>query len=182
MQARPIGIPSQIVAIAWMGCSALCDGLLSGVLIWQFLKARRSFQWSKVAKRFISLTLETVLLTHVVGAVMCVIFLASPPQHRTKNNLFWILLEIITELYALSILFTILHHEAVRAALEDGVHEIGVNGGRSSLQQTDLDRRVEGLPLSVITPLSEDSLAHGMPKVSYFGGDDYLDTHGKQSL
>lgn len=153
MASRPIGVPSQIVAIAWMGCSAFTDGLLSSILIYYFFQARRgTTRWTtrRIAKRFIALTLETVLLTHVVGAIMCIIFLASPAAHRTKNNLFWVLLEIITELYALSILFTIIHHESVRVALKDEVYpvvQIGGNwteGQARAMRQTELDWRVEG--------------------------------------
>jgi hypothetical protein len=81
---------------------------------------------------------------------MCIIFLASPAAHRTKNNLFWVLLEIITELYALSILFTIIHHESVRVALKDEAYpvvQIGGNwteGQARAMRQTELDWRVEG--------------------------------------
>ncbi|KAJ9124402.1 hypothetical protein QFC22_001202 [Naganishia vaughanmartiniae] len=58
-------------------------------------------------RQLITLTLETVLLTHICGAVMCVLFLSQPAQHRTKTTAFWICLEIITELYSLSVVFTI---------------------------------------------------------------------------
>jgi hypothetical protein len=58
-------------------------------------------------RQLITLTLETVLLTHICGAVMCVLFLSQPAQHRTKTTAFWIFLEIITELYSLSVVFTI---------------------------------------------------------------------------
>lgn len=107
---RQIGVPSQAVAIAWMGLSAFTDGTLTAALIYRFHKARRSSVFEStqsLAGRLIALTLETVLLTHLVGGVMCIIFLASPPAHRTDQDMFWVLLEIVTELYALSILFTV---------------------------------------------------------------------------
>lgn len=160
MQSRPIGVPSQIVAIAWMGLSAITDGTLSVILCCCFFQARRaSLQWStrKIAKRLIALTLETVLLTHIVGAIMCIIFLASPKEHRTKNDLFWVLLEIITELYALSILFTIIHHETIRTTMRgddrigDGTMERDGHGAVFDMGQTELDRRVEGHRGAVLT-------------------------------
>lgn len=182
MASRPIGIPSQVVAIAWMGFSALTDGLLSAILVWHFFKARASARWStrKLAKRLISLTLETVLLTHIVGAAMCVIFLASPAQHRTKNNIFWFLLEIITELYALSILFTIIHHETVRSALREYQTESQENrdesggGPEMSLQmrQTALDRRVEGRTLGYGDAPGAWTPSDGTGGIGYFDSRD----------
>lgn len=156
MQSRPIGVPSQAVAIAWMGLSAVTDGVLSVLLVWCFFQARRaSHHWStrKIAKRLIALTLETVLLTHIVGAVMCILFLTAPAAHRTKNDLFWVLLEIILELYALSILFTIIHHESIRKTMRGDLHHVETSDPSSTkavheptidMGQTALDRRVEG--------------------------------------
>ncbi|WVR06118.1 hypothetical protein IAU60_003148 [Kwoniella sp. DSM 27419] len=107
--SRPIGIPSQVVAITWMGLSAVTDGCITLLLIWRFRRAKNSaFQSTRtLVRRMVALTLETVLLTHIVGGVMCVIFLASPAAHRTKSDIFWVLLESVTELYALSVVFTI---------------------------------------------------------------------------
>jgi hypothetical protein len=48
---------------------------------------------------------------------MCVLFLSQPAQHRTKTTAFWICLEIITELYALSIVFTINARSSSRRTL-----------------------------------------------------------------
>lgn len=79
---------------------------------------------------------------------MCIIFLASPPSRRTQHPLFWVLLEIITELYALSILFTINSRNAAKDDLE-GVSSGGRQGNGPAASaipvgQTELDRRVEG--------------------------------------
>nr|XP_018267437.1 uncharacterized protein I303_01424 [Kwoniella dejecticola CBS 10117]OBR89595.1 hypothetical protein I303_01424 [Kwoniella dejecticola CBS 10117] len=106
---RAIGVPSQAVAITWMGLSAFTDGSITLLLVWRFRQARNSVFYStrSLVKRMVALTLETVLLTHIVGGVMCIIFLASPAAHRTKNDFFWVLLESVTELYALSVVFTI---------------------------------------------------------------------------
>ncbi|ORY35809.1 hypothetical protein BCR39DRAFT_585406 [Naematelia encephala] len=111
---RTIGIPSEIVAILWMGLSAFTDGTLTLILVYHFIRARRSatILTETIASRLVALTLETVLLTHIVGATMVIIFLASPASHRSNNNLFWVLLEVVTELYALSVLFTINSRQA----------------------------------------------------------------------
>ncbi|WWD17608.1 hypothetical protein CI109_102049 [Kwoniella shandongensis] len=108
-RSRSIGIPSQAVAITWMGLSAFIDGSLTLILVYRFSQARKSVFHStrSLVKRMIALTLETVLLTHMVGGVMCIIFLASPAAHRTQSDIFWVLLEVVTELYALSVVFTI---------------------------------------------------------------------------
>ncbi|KAK8866187.1 hypothetical protein IAR55_001338 [Kwoniella newhampshirensis] len=107
--SRVIGVPSQAVAITWMGLSAFIDGSLTIILVYRFSQARRSAFHStrSLVKRMIALTLETVLLTHMVGGIMCIIFLASPAAHRTHSDIFWVLLEIVTELYALSVVFTV---------------------------------------------------------------------------
>lgn len=132
--------------------SAFTDGVLTLLLVIRFIRTRSSTSSPRsesVITRLISLTLETVLLTHIVGASMCIIFLASPPARRTQHPLFWILLEVITELYALSILFTI----NARNPAKDDLQGMS-GGGRQSanpdsavimaMGQTDLDRRVEG--------------------------------------
>lgn len=143
-------MPSQVVAILWMGLSAFTDGCLTLLLVTRFLRSRTTTSTprsSDIISRLIALTLETVMLTHIVGASMCIIFLASPPARRTQHPLFWVLLEIITELYALSILFTINSRNPVKDQL-DGLS----GGGRQGIDaptavpmgQTELERRVEG--------------------------------------
>lgn len=143
-------MPSQVVAILWMGLSAFTDGCLTLLLVTRFIRSRTpasSPRSSDIVSRLIALTLETVLLTHIVGAAMCVIFLASPPERRTQHPLFWVLLEIITELYALSILFTINSRNPAKDELE-GLSGGGRQGGgamsEAVLGQTELERRVEG--------------------------------------
>jgi len=124
-----------------MGMSAFTDGVLTLLLITRFVRSKSATtQSSSTISRLIALTLETVLLTHIVGASMCIIFLASPAATRTQHPLFWILLEIITELYALSILFTI---NARRPASDET--DDANTGGRQTLDETyELDRQVEG--------------------------------------
>jgi hypothetical protein len=148
---RSIGVPSQVVAIVWMGLSALTDGAVTLALIYRFSKARASGQSAtrSIARSLIALTLETVLLTHVVGGIMCIVFLASPADHRTNNELFWVLLEIVTELYALSVLFTINSRARVRKVLKGPDHSSSVEIDSKPPEtvdfgQTALDRRVEG--------------------------------------
>ena len=111
---RVIGIPSQIVAITWMGLSALVDGGITLILVFKLRPHR--FTSPRLISRLVTLTLETVLLTHLCGAAMCIIFLASDAKHRTDKDIFWVLIEIITELYALSMLFTINSRRSIRAA------------------------------------------------------------------
>lgn len=145
LHGRPISIPSQVVAILWMGMSAFTDGALTLLLITRFVRSKSSTTSSpSTISRLIALTLETVLLTHIVGASMCIIFLASPPARRTQHPLFWILLEIITELYALSILFTINSRRPASDDLDDAN-----SGGRATFTNlpngtSALDRHVEG--------------------------------------
>ncbi|WWD09690.1 hypothetical protein V865_007818 [Kwoniella europaea PYCC6329] len=151
---RTIGVPSQIVAITWMGLSAFTDGTITLLLIWRFRQARRNsvfYSTRHLVRKMIALTMETVLLTHIVGATMCIIFLASPAAHRTKNNVFWILLESITELYALSIVFTINSRSPTApqtpdTAVDDtdGKDEDGRDRLPDGLAQTALDYHVEG--------------------------------------
>ena len=120
MAHRTIGVPSQAVAITWMGLTAATDLSITLVLVYRFWQARRSPHSSGSSSlyaafsKFIALTLETVLLTHLCGAIMCVLFLAAPAAARTRDALFWVLLEVVTELYALSILFTINTYATVR--------------------------------------------------------------------
>ncbi|WVW82615.1 hypothetical protein I302_104626 [Kwoniella bestiolae CBS 10118] len=154
--SRNIGIPSQAVAITWMGLSAFTDGCITLLLIFRFRQARRNstfYSTRHLVKKMIALTMETVLLTHLVGATMCIIFLASPAAHRTKNNVFWILLESITELYALSIVFTINSRTPTapptpQTILDNTDEKEGDEDGRDKLPmnmaQTALDYHVEG--------------------------------------
>lgn len=118
--SRTIGVPSQIVAILWMGLSASLDALLTLTLLRALWRARSpTFDTTNdVIRRLIALTLETVLLTHLCGAAMCVLFLSQPAAHRTKTTAFWILLEVITELYALSVVFTINARSGARRTLK----------------------------------------------------------------
>jgi hypothetical protein len=128
-----------------MGMSAFTDGALTLLLVTRFVKSKSPTTSSpSTISRLIALTLETVLLTHIVGASMCIIFLASPPARRTQHPLFWILLEIITELYALSILFTI----NARRPAGDDLSDANTGGRGNFAGITDgtsaLDRQVEG--------------------------------------
>ncbi|WWC86525.1 uncharacterized protein L201_001402 [Kwoniella dendrophila CBS 6074] len=161
-KSRAIGIPSQIVAITWMGLSAFTDGTITLILVFRFRQARNSvFQSTRtLVKKMIALTLETVLLTHLVGGIMCIIFLASPAAHRTKNDFFWVLLESITELYALSVVFTINSRNPTspkprgdsittanteeKEKPKDAVEEDERNKLPINLAQTALDYHVEG--------------------------------------
>jgi len=129
-----------------MGMSAFTDGVLTLLLLTRFVRSKSTSTSPSVISRLIALTLETVLMTHIVGAAMCIIFLASPPARRTQHPLFWVLLEIITELYALSILFTI----NARRPAKDELDDLS-GGGRVSMPTvldtpgiSELDRRVEG--------------------------------------
>ena len=146
-----IGIPSQVVAITWMGCSAVVDGGITLVLVLRLRPHRSSSP--RIVSRLIALTLETVLLTHMAGATMCVIFLASDPAHRTGGpggTLFWILIEIITELYALSMLFTINSRRTIRGAdlFNSTTTKASAPQGESAYANgfgvTEVERRVEG--------------------------------------
>ncbi|OCF32826.1 hypothetical protein I316_05462 [Kwoniella heveanensis BCC8398] len=149
--SRAIGIPSQVVAITWMGLSAVTDGCITLLLVWRFRQARNSVFYSTrtLVKKMIALTLETVLLTHIVGGVMCVIFLASPAAHRTKSDIFWVLLEAVTELYALSVVFTINSRPPTVPSTPDSLAtDSEAKDGREQLPQhlgqTALDYHVEG--------------------------------------
>lgn len=117
--SRAIGVPSQVVAITWMGLSASLDGILTVTLIRCLWRSRSPSmdRTNDLIRQLITLTLETVLLTHICGAVMCVLFLSQPAQHRTKTTAFWIFLEIITELYSLSVVFTINARSSARRTL-----------------------------------------------------------------
>lgn len=143
--------------------SAFTDGVLTLLLVTRFVQSKSPTTSSpSTISRLIALTLETVLLTHIVGASMCIIFLASPPARRTQHPLFWILLEIITELYALSILFTI----NARKPASDDLYEVN-SGGRGNLVgvtigMTELDRQVEGYQGS--TPFG---VRIGVPSLDY---------------
>ena len=74
----------------------------------------------------LQLTLETVFLTHLVGLVMVVLFLSK----RTSTNAFWILLELVTELYALSVLFTLNSRQSMRQSF------VGTRGGLRTIPMT----------------------------------------------
>ena len=138
---KVIGVPSQIVAITWMGMSAFVDGSITLILVLCF-RRRAS---SRLVNKLTTLTLETVLLTHLCGAAMCIIFLAGNPNHRTDKDIFWVLIEIITELYALSMLFTINSRRTLRPADSVGAvttHEASMLEGGFGV--TEVERRVEG--------------------------------------
>lgn len=80
---------------------------------------------------------------------MCIIFIASPSSHRTKSNFLWVLLEMITELYALSAVFTINSREPPSqppSLHENEEEEEGklTRGAEFPMTQTALDRQVEG--------------------------------------
>ena len=105
---------------------------------------------------------------------MCILFLIAPKEHRTKSDLFWVLLEVITELYALSILFTIIQHESVRSGMKE-VYPI-VEAGPVQLSiggQTQLDRIVEGYPSEGDSPLSPQCVTP--MRVEYFTETDEMD-------
>ncbi|KIR25361.1 hypothetical protein I309_05816 [Cryptococcus deuterogattii LA55] len=149
--SRVIGVPSQVVAILWMGLSAAIDGCITCMLLYRFSRARHSIFLSTrtLVRRMMTLTLSTVLLTHIVGGVMCIIFIASPSSHRTKSNFLWVLLEMITELYALSAVFTINSREQPSqppSLHENEEEEEGklTRGAEFPMTQTALDRQVEG--------------------------------------
>lgn len=168
-----IGVPSQIVAITWMGLSALVDGGITLILVFKFRPLRTVSP--RLITRLINLTLETVLLTHLCGAAMCIIFLASDAKHRTDKDIFWVLIEIITELYALSMLFTINSRRFIRAAEwpSDVSTARDKTDGPSmdlNLGVTEVERRVEGYqgdePFGV--PLA--SLEYGSSSVAATAG------------
>jgi hypothetical protein len=152
-----------------MGLSAFTDGVLTLLLLTRFVKSRAtaaSPSSVSIVSRLIALTLETVLLTHIVGASMCIIFLASPPARRTQHPLFWILLEIITELYALSILFTINSRNPAKEEPDSfGGGAVGEARSTMIMGQTELDARVEGYQGS--TPFGVRMV---MPSLEYQGG------------
>ena len=125
-----------------MALSATIDGTLTLILVYKFARARSSALWTtrRVARRLVALTLETILLTHIVGATMCILFLASDKRARTRNNLFWVLLEVMAELYALSVLFTVMSHERTRRGLRADQHW----GWESSISEDESDNRDDG--------------------------------------
>ncbi|KEI39403.1 uncharacterized protein L969DRAFT_87362 [Mixia osmundae IAM 14324] len=107
-RARKIGLPAQVVSISWLGLSASIDAFITIALVATLLRKRtESSSTRRTLRRIAALTMETVALTHAVGATMCLLFLVAPAAHRTQSNVFWFLLELVTELYALSILFTL---------------------------------------------------------------------------
>jgi hypothetical protein len=152
-----------------MGLSAFTDGVLTLLLLTRFVRSRAtaaSPSSVSIVSRLIALTLETVLLTHIVGASMCIIFLASPPARRTQHPLFWVLLEIITELYALSILFTINSRNPAKDEPDSfGGGAAGEARSTVIMGQTELDARVEGYQGS--TPFGVRMV---MPSLEYQGG------------
>lgn len=160
-----------------MAMSAFTDGVLTLLLLTRFVRLKSpTISSPSVISRLIALTLETVLLTHIVGASMCIIFLASPPARRTQHPLFWILLEVITELYALSILFTINSRRPASDDLDDAN-----TGGRGTFGDlptglTALDRQVEGYQGS--TPFG---VRMGVPSLDYQGQGSRVDgTEGSE--
>jgi hypothetical protein len=166
-RSRTIRVPSQVVAILWLGLSAGLDGFITASLILCFWRARSKGTYStgnSIVWRLIALTLETVLLTHICGAVMCVLFLTSPAARRTDSTAFWIFLEVITELYALSLLFTINSRTpgSTAANLTTPVLDYqGRAGKEASVLPTDSsvwDRAVEGP--SPPTSLAQNAQEH----------------------
>jgi len=111
-----------------------------------------------VITKLVKLTMETFLLTHIVEATMVVIYLTSNPMKRTGSPVFWILLEVITELYALSVLFTVNsrkkreERDETSTDLEDQWQVSNEGPEFHALRQVDtrkggdsaFDRRVEG--------------------------------------
>lgn len=185
-RSRVIGVPSQVVAILWMGLSAAIDGCITCMLLYRFSRARHSISQSTrtLVRRMMTLTLSTVLLTHIVGGVMCIIFIASPSSHRTKSNFLWVLLELITELYALSAVFTI--NSRVSRPSPSSLHENGKEedgefrgGAECPMTQTALDRQVEGYqgstPFGVRATFSSRCQRNNNGKKS--GADGALVTH-----
>ncbi|EAL17419.1 hypothetical protein CNBM2230 [Cryptococcus deneoformans B-3501A] len=185
-RSRVIGVPSQVVAILWMGLSAAIDGCITCMLLYRFSRARHSISQSTrtLVRRMMTLTLSTVLLTHIVGGVMCIIFIASPSSHRTKSNFLWVLLELITELYALSAVFTInsrVPRSSPSSLYENGKEEDGKfrGGAEFPMTQTALDRQVEGYqgstPFGVRVTFSSRCQRNKNGKKS--GADGALVTH-----
>ncbi|ORX35367.1 hypothetical protein BD324DRAFT_652500 [Kockovaella imperatae] len=144
-KTKVVGIPSEIVAIIWMALSAFTDGAITFILIYKFRS--HSSRSPRLAARLVALTLETVLLTHLCEAVLCIIYLTSPIAHRTRSNMFWILLEVTNELYALSILFTINSRRQLKEMTRSG--EVSTSTGQGESMCVDfgvsgVERRVEG--------------------------------------
>jgi hypothetical protein len=80
---------------------------------------------------------------------MCVVFLSRPAAHRTDLDIFWVLIEIITELYALSMLFTINSRRLVRrenasVTLTEDMPSIEEEGEEKVYGASEIERRVEG--------------------------------------
>ncbi|KAM0752149.1 hypothetical protein T439DRAFT_324227 [Meredithblackwellia eburnea MCA 4105] len=114
---RTAGIsPAAIhIPVVWLVCSALLDAFVTGMLLFNLATTPTHFQASRtLVRKVMVLTLETVLVTHVVGAVMAILFFVK----GTRTDAFWLLLSIITECYALSILFTINSRRTFRQSFE----------------------------------------------------------------
>lgn len=103
---------SFFCCLTWMILSGGMDLLLTICLLLTLKRAktRSSPLTHPIIHKLQRLTLETVLLTHLMGAAMCVIYLAGDSRWRTGGvggTGFWILLEVIGETWALSIVWTI---------------------------------------------------------------------------
>lgn len=103
-EAMSIGPVADAFPTVWLTCAAAIDGGLTATLIYTLLKERQFHKHTRqLLYEIAGLTLETVLLTHVIGATLFVLWLTS----RTRTNAFWFFIEIIAECYALSVLFTL---------------------------------------------------------------------------
>ncbi|KAJ9094172.1 hypothetical protein QFC19_008022 [Naganishia cerealis] len=180
-----------------MGLSATLDGILTITLIRCLWRSRSPsmYRTNDLIRQLITLTLETVLLTHLCGAIMCVLFLTQPAQHRTKTTAFWIFLEVITELYSLSVVFTINARSSARRTFHGSpsppitppqpIHQEPNDPPSARVvtnnfaDQRRLDFAVEGLQeiprFTYHFPASTDPGHHAAGKVGNRGKDDLLE-------
>ncbi|KAI5480351.1 hypothetical protein MNV49_000926 [Pseudohyphozyma bogoriensis] len=117
---------AKYLPAGWLGMSAILDGTITLLLMIKLAKTTSAFESTKaVIRGAMRLTMETVFLTHLVGGVMAILFLST----RTRLDAFWVLLEVITELYALSILFTIKRKSSATKTFRSGSLAPGMGFG-----------------------------------------------------
>ncbi|KAL7006524.1 hypothetical protein EMMF5_003945 [Cystobasidiomycetes sp. EMM_F5] len=99
-----VGPAANALPTVWLSCAACIDGGITASLVYMLYREKHDYRHTKaLVMNVIRLTLETVLLTHIIGATLFVLWLTS----RTTTNAFWFFIEIISEMYALSVLFTL---------------------------------------------------------------------------
>lgn len=104
IQAIKLGPAANAMPTVWFSLAATIDGSITLSLLYLLLHQAHAYTHTReMLLQVVRLTLETVLLTHAIGATLFVLWLVS----RTRSNMFWFLLEIIAETYSLSILFTL---------------------------------------------------------------------------